>query len=74
MPIEITKENNIDKMYNFIKIEMLKAAEASIPLYKTDLNAGYKTLPKYILDLIRLRKTARKNAKNKEFSKQEKSI
>jgi hypothetical protein len=56
MPLEI---NNVDELNKFVKDSIIKAADISIPIYTNRVIKG-KALPKYVLDLIKLRKKVRK--------------
>ena len=58
-------------MNEFIKAEIIKAADLAIPVYKNNVN-NVKNLPQYILNLIKLRKTARKQSQKKGLHDEEK--
>ena len=53
MPIGLN--NNVDEINKFVIDSILNLAEKTIPIYKPN-NSRHKTLPKYILELIKLRK------------------
>ena len=50
--------DNVELLSSFIVDNLLKAAECAIP--KKDINNSRKCLPKYILDMIKVRKVYRK--------------
>jgi hypothetical protein len=47
--------NNVDEIKSYISESFINAADISIPVYEID-NFHHKSLPKYILELIKLRK------------------